>query len=277
MGQRQIACIFLSLASGIFGMPALSHEFWIAPTSYLADETTQIDAELLVGMDMVGSAQIHIKNEIKQSFRQLADQRKPNKGRLGDRPALQTMALGSGLHVLAHVTKQQSTSYKDLQKFQAFLEEKDLLAYLQEHRDRNLPEKDFAEGYVRHAKSLLVRGSAMGGDQILGLRLELVAMNNPYVMTLPNNIPILALEHGKPVANRRMTIQSRRPDGVTDRAFAMTNDQGLANIMLYPDREYLIDLVTMEQSDPATDPHQAPWRSHWASLTFQTPTKALAQ
>jgi len=76
-------------------MPAMAHEFWIAPTDYMADENSKIEAELLVGMDMVGAAQIYITSEMQESFRQLADQRKSNEGRLGNRPAIQTMPLGS--------------------------------------------------------------------------------------------------------------------------------------------------------------------------------------
>lgn len=263
--------IFFGMFAVSVAMPTMAHEFWIAPSDYMADENSKIEAELLVGMDMVGAAQIYITSDIQESFRQLADQRKSNEGRLGNRPAIQTMPLGSGLHVLAHVTTAQSTSYEDMEKFEAFLKEKDLLNFLDAHQARELPEKNFTESYVRHAKSLIVRGSADGQDQYVGLRVELVAKGNPYDMKLPGEFSVMALEHGKPVPQRRVTVQSRDDQGNITRDFAVTDDTGMAKIMIYPGREYLLDLVTMEQTDPETNQHKAPWRSHWASLTFRTP------
>lgn len=228
-------------------------------------------AQLRVGEEMHGSPQIYNASAFKRA--EIIGAGGPQKiaGQLGDRPAIVIAPpFGEGLATLLIETRPERVHYREWSKFTDFVAHKSLEGVLAEHFARGLPKTGFIERYSRFAKSLLAIGEGRGEDRVHGLRHELVALANPYVMA-GDELPVRLLFEGAPLAGAQIEVFARN-DGEVTIFKVQTDDDGVAIIPLEEDTEYLLDAVKMlalENEEDEAD--EAVWHSLWASLTFHTP------
>ncbi len=197
-------------------------------------------------------------------------------GQIGDRPALQMTAADDGLHVVVHVTGDNSLTYSDFELFTGFVAHKDLAGTLENHAARDLPETGFSELYSRYAKSLIAVGSGAGADRDLGLLTEITALANPYTDDLGDGFPVRLTYQGAPRADAQIEVFSRPSGGEVNAIFVRTNADGIAQIPVKAGHNYMLDAVVMRALDP--DFEDGPvWESLWANLTFLVPATEASQ
>lgn len=228
-------------------------------------------ADLLVGSGFLGVKQSYFPQRFARFEARMSETAVPVEGRLGDIPAM-TMALpGEGLWVIVHETRGDSLQYATRDQFEAFVAHKDLGDVLARHTARGLPELEFREAYTRYAKALVAVGDGAGGDSVVGLRTEIVALANPFTDDLAAGFPVRVLFEGAPRVNAQVEIFARDPSGVVTTSTTRTDENGEAVLPVAPGVEYLVDAVVMEDTgndDPAAGPV---WHSAWAALTFRVP------
>ena len=95
--------------------------------------------------------------------------------------------------------------YKSIDKFADFAAEKGENWAIETHFESKFPESDFKEDYYRFSKILIGVGDAKGADQSMGLNHELVALNNPYILSPSNEISVQLLFNDRPQKNRKIT------------------------------------------------------------------------
>ena len=262
-----LTAVTMALSAGA----AKAHEFWLSPDDYTVALADVMQVRMRVGQGMEGAALSYLPQAAARFEVVQGDTIRPVEGRMGDNPALAMPAEAEGLAIVVHETTDSQLTYSDFAVFQRFVAHKDFRTALADHAARGLPETGFGETYRRHAKSLIAVGSGAGSDRPMGLKIEIVALVNPYTDDLSQGMPLLVLLDGAPRADTQVELFQTAPDGTVTTTLHRTDAKGRVTVPMLPGMEYLadnVDLRALPNDDPAAGPV---WHSDWASLTFHTP------
>lgn len=250
---------------------ASSHEFWLSPEDYTVSDADVMQVRLRVGSGMKGAVLSYLPYDIARFEVVQGDMVRPVEGRMGDNPALAMYAQTDGLAVAVMETTDARLTYKEFATFERFVAHKDFKTAIADHKARGLPDVGFQETYRRHAKSLIAVGDGAGADRVMGLKIEIVALANPYTDDLSAGVPLLVLLDGAPRADVQVELFQTAPDGTVTSAMHRTDADGRVVVPVLPGMEYLadnVDLRALDNDDATVGPV---WHSDWASLTFHTP------
>ncbi len=258
----------LALGMLTTAVPAQAHEFWISPGSYQVAPGTAITLTTRVGENFKGGSGIYNPNRFARYDAFTAAGEMPVTGRIGDNPV--TLDAPEGLVTVVHETLDLSLRYTDPAKWQAFVDHKAFDGAMARHAARGLPDAGFVEAYRRFAKSLVAVGDGAGFDRQVGLRTEILALDNPYT-TDRSSIRVQVFLQNAPRVNAQVEIFDKAPDGTVTVSLTRTDGRGMAVVPVTPGHSYLVDAVTLVETannDPAAGPV---WQSLWAALTFAVP------
>lgn len=248
-----------------------AHEFWLSPDDYTISHADVMQVRLRVGSGMQGPALSYLPHEIVRFEVVQGDKVRAVTGRMGDNPAMAMVGETDGLAVVVHETADSRLTYDDFAIFQRFVAHKDFKTALADHAARGLPDSGFQETYRRYAKSLIAVGSGAGADRIMGMKIEIVALANPYTDNLSGGMPLLVLLDGTPRADVQVELFQTSPEGTVTTTMHRTDAEGRVSVPVMSGMEYMADNVSLRALD--NDDHQVGpvWHSDWASLTFHTP------
>jgi len=250
---------------------ANAHEFWLSPDDYTLTVEDMMQVRLRVGTGMVGPPRSYLPQDIARFEVVQGDSVRPVEGRMGDSPALNMPAGADGLAVVVHETTDSRLTYKEIAVFQRFVAHKDFATALADHAARGLPETGFQETYRRYAKSMIAVGSGAGSDRVIGLKIEIVALANPYTDDLTAGLPVQVLLDGAPRIDTQVEYFETAPDGTVTTTLYRTDAAGQVVLPVRPGMEYLVDSVSLRALDNDDALAGPVWHSDWASLTFHTP------
>ena len=267
----KLSVLLTALMVAFSTAPAKAHEFWLSPDDYTLAPEEVMQVRLRIGSEMKGATLAYLPNDITRFDILQGDTTRPVSGRLGDQPALQMPAETDGLAIVVHETADSRLTYTDFGVFQRFVAHKDFRTAIADHKARGLPETGFRETYRRYAKSLIAIGSGAGADRVVGLKIEIVALANPYTDDLSAGMPVQVLLDGAPRVDVQVELFQTAPDGTVTITKYRTDTEGKAVLPMQSGMEYLVDNVDLHAL-PNDDPVAGPvWHSDWASLTFRTP------
>ena len=276
--QKSTRLHFISLIVTFFySCTVLSaHEFWIEPIRFIVKETENISANIRVGQMMRGAAYGYYPNNFNRFEIKTNTSLYPLIGRLGDKPAISISPKGNSLITIIHETTNSTVTYNSWAKFEDFLTEKSMLKIKDLHIKNKYPKTGFKEIYSRYAKALIGSGDSIGIDQRIGLELELVLLQNPYVDDLSSGLTIELLYQGILRANTQIEIFTRGQDKVVARSTLFTNDDGQVIFKALPKMDYMINAVVMRrpkkiQNLSENSDQPILWESLWTSTTFRAP------
>ena len=254
---------------------AQAHEFWLLPDDFTPMSGAPLAVELRNGEKMKGMSLNYLPGNITRFEMVTGSEAIALTGRLGDMPALTTTAPGPGLAVLLHETTDATVTYKDHAQFTRFATHKAAAEMADLHLTRGLPLTGFKESYRRYAKSLIAVGDGpeawAGADRALGLRIEIVALANPYVDDVTEGLPLEVRLDGQPRAMAQIELFAQAPDGTVTVTRHTTDAAGRAVVPVQPGMTYLadnVDLYPLPNEDATAGPV---WHSDWASLTWAVP------
>ncbi|NNJ69074.1 MAG: DUF4198 domain-containing protein [Boseongicola sp.] len=265
-----IALVCLCLTA----LPASAHEFWLDPESSVATPGQSLSIGMRVGQDLVGQALPYLDTVVREMKHWPSGTSSQVNARLGDRPAMQDVALKQpGLHRFTVDTNPAYIVFDTLPEFTEYLEYEGLDDIAERHMDRQLPKVDIAESYIRNARTLVQVGPVAPDhlDAPTGMPFEIVVEGNPFAAD-QSEIDLKLTWQGKPAPDTQIAV-FHKPDGVKDlppatRTLVTTNGEGVATLDLSIAGQYLLNAVRM---DPVQGPGSVVWQSHWASLTFHLP------
>ena len=159
------------------------------PENHSVSVGDTLKIKLRVGQHLKGNQQPYIKSWFEEF--QILDKEgiRPVSGMQGDMPAFAMKVRTPGLQVVNYVSSTDDMRYHSKEQFERFIEYEGLTGVLERHQERGLPDLGFREDYVRCAKALAMGGSAEGQDLLVGMPLELLAEENPY-LTKSTNLPV---------------------------------------------------------------------------------------
>jgi hypothetical protein len=260
IGMLLLLCLSWGLTS------ARAHEAWIEPSSFSYDTGDTLSAHLRVGQMFRGNSLLYNRDKFERLQLVAGNRQEDIKGRLGDLPAIRHPVRHPGLQNLVFVSTGNRIHYETREKFANFARKEGVEWILEEHRRRGFPDQDFSETYFRYAKSLITVGNSKGNDRPMGLRLEIILLDNPYTPQR-NRIRAQVLWQGEPYGNAQLTIFRKPPDGDTIRETVRTGEDGIGLVPLEPGQRYLLNAVYAVPADKKKK--LAPvWYTHWASITF---------
>ncbi len=247
--------------------PVSAHEFWIEPQDFSIDAKTNIEADLRVGQHFKGDIFPYIPSRF-AAFKSYDDLGvRDVAGVAGDLPALAMPPRTEGLSIFTYVSAGERIRFRQWEKFADYLDLEGLTAIPALHDARGLPRDDIRELYTRCAKTLVSVGDdTTGQDRATGMRLELVAGENPMTIKPGTETSFTLLWEGKPLPDTQVALFSKgeTPDTGT-RTLARTDENGQARFTIPATGPYMAASVHMIEA-PAD--RNADWQSYWASLTF---------
>ncbi len=261
---------FVQSASLVFALglgPASAHEFWIEPLDFTVKPGGAVAAHNRIGQMLKGDIDPYISSTFERFTLTDADGTRPVKGNLGDRPALKMKPERDGLHIAAYQSTPSTLRYSAFGKFEKFVTKEGLAWVLDAHEQRGLPDTKFRESYTRFAKSLVAVGAGAGADTALGLRIELVALTNPYTEDGPVRVQLLF--EGEPAPDIQIAAFRRDADGAITREVTRTDAEGRATIPRQDAETTLLSAVHMVEPGAGLVKRKGVvWHSLWASLTY---------
>jgi hypothetical protein len=232
-----------------------------------------MSAGLFNGQNFKGGELAYFEKTFQRFEIALGDRVEPLKGRTGDKPALNTAALGEGLHVALYESAGDTVYYAEQVKFENFAKHKDFKGALEQHKERGLSEGKFSEYYTRHVKVLLAVGSGAGEDRAYGLETEIVALKNPYTDDVSKGMPVRVLYRGAPRANAQIELFDKNAEGKVLITLIRTNAEGVGFLPVSKGHSYLVDAVVLREPEAGSkaEASGAAWETLWAALTFAVP------
>lgn len=269
--MKKLVALFLGLAAP-FAAPVEAHEFWLEPLAYQVSSDGSLQAEIVNGQKFAGVKLAYLNQRILRYEAWLGDTVKEITMRNGDTPGLQTEPVGDGLNVVVYQSSVSTVSYESWEKFQSFVEHKDLPATHEAHLAAGFPDADFKEAYARFSKTLIGVGDAAGSDARRGLETELVALSNPYVDDLTEGFKVQLFYQFDPRPDTQIEVFDKSPDGVVTVTTTRTDANGIASVPVTAGHSYMLDSVYLRAPAPDLAAETgAIYETLWANLTFGVP------
>ena len=241
-----------------------AHELWLEPVSFNFDNKELFKININIGQNFTGSSFGFYSPNKKKLYLENKNEVINLSQRNGNFPAIQTLVLGKGFHILNYETNNEFLKYDTIEKFEDFIEEQGLQNTISKLDRNKIP----TENYRRFAKALITDGNNHFFIQKPKLDLDLIALSSPY--DLKSNIFKFQLfEKNKPLGNWQVTIFSKDEKNIYKEKIK-TKPNGMGKIKIIKDRSYLLSAVKIDKVDYLKKlKFKSDWFSLWASLVFK--------
>ena len=241
-----------------------AHELWLEPINFKFNNKEVSKIHIKVGQNFNGSPFGYYDPNKKNLYLENKNKVINLPQRDGNFPAIQTLILDKGFHILNYETNYEFLKYESIEKFEDFLKEQNFESTLNKFDKNKLP----TESYRRFAKALMTNGNKSFFIQKPKLDFEIIALTSPY--NLKEEIFEFQLfEKGSPLENWQITIFSRDEEN-SYKEIVKTNPNGVGKIRIFENRTYLLSAVKLDKANYIEKlKYKSDWFSLWASLTFK--------
>jgi uncharacterized GH25 family protein len=244
-----------------------AHEFWLQPRAFVYKPGDQLVVDFMVGEGFDGAywdLQRHRVERLDMYNRfGVTDLSKDLKATQGSN--LTYTFSNVGTHLLA---LQSNSAYIELdaEKFNAYLDEDGLDNVKALRHSRGEEQKLSRENYRRFAKLLVQSGDHPDDTykQKVGLRLEIIPMQNPYAMKAGDYLECSVYYEGQPEAHALVKVWNHIGNRVFLQNIYSEND-GSIKFPISNAGPWMVSTVKMVASESP----DADWESMWASLVFE--------
>lgn len=244
-----------------------AHVFWIQLSASRPAVGERVSVQMHVGDDYPGEIVPRNNARIEKFVVARPDGTEvPMTGKDADPIAARLVPDLAGGYMIAYRSKPSSVELEG-EKFTGYLKEKGLDRIIARREKEGRSAATAKEIFSRAAKFALATketGPQDAATKRLGLRCEIVPKSNPALMSAGDEIAIVVLFEGKPLAS---TLVDARPAAdKTMKLQTRTNERGEASIRLPIAGLWVVD--TVEMVDAPKD-SGAEYESIWASLAFE--------
>lgn len=243
-----------------------AHEFWLQPKKFQYGVGESAEIDFMVGENFVGELWDLKKHRIqkldhyaKDYSKSLIDRTSPSTDK---KLSIKLEKAGTHLFVL-----QSHNAFIELEaeKFNEYLKEDGLDDVIDYRTKNNAMNKSAKEHYARCAKVLVHAGNVTDDTykKRVGLPLEIVPVNDPYVAKPGEEISFLVLYEGKPLPFTLVKVWNRKENN-TIMQNIYTQKDGIITTRLSNTGTWMVSSVKMIPAKEAS----ADWQSYWASLVF---------
>ena len=262
---KQVLYLFVIILLVIFlKFKVQAHELWLEPVNFNFNNKELFKTNINIGQDFIGSPFGFYSPNKKSLY--LENRKKVTKlsQRDGDFPAIQTLILEQGFHILNYETNNEFLKYDSVEKFEDFIKEQGLQSTIKKLDRNKIP----TENYRRFAKVLITDGNKGFFIQKPKLDFEIIALNTPYE-DKSIFFEFQLFEKNKPLGNWQITIFSKDENNIYKEKIK-TNSNGVGKIKTIENRTYLISAVKLNKANYFQKiKFKSDWFSLWASLVIK--------
>ena len=262
--RKKLTLIFALFFTGLF-----AHEFWLMPSKFRLAVNETIDLRLYVGEDFTGEIWanrikrlLNLKIHTKSGVRDLT-----NQAIQSDSLPIPVKFTTEGTHLLSMASKNSFIAL-EADKFNDYLEE-DGIENIYELRKKNGQlNKASKEFYSRCAKSIVQVGNKTDDSykKNTGMPLEIIALKNPYLLKVGQEMQVKVLYKNQPLANKMILAWHKTDTQKTTHQKLRTDKNGVLSLILDKNGYWMISTVHMIslKNNPEAD-----YQSYWGNLTFE--------
>ncbi len=263
------AAMLSTLAIALCSASVNAHEFWVEPSTFIPEADDPIGIRLCVGDGFEGWSLPRDARRIEHFVAAGPGGEQPIVGLDGADPAGVVRLTAPGGYVIAY---RSNPAFQVLpaDRFEEHLRDKGLERIVALRRERGASDRKAREAYSRHAKALIRVGGALTAavDRAVGLRLELIAEPDLFLVRAGDQRSFRLLYRGRPLAGA--LVAASRPETADDDLKARTDADGRASFRMREPGMWRVAAVHMIE---ARGNVAADWESLWASLTFELPSQ----
>jgi len=262
---KQILFFFIIIFLVIFlKVKVHAHELWLEPINFNFNNKELFKTNINIGQDFMGSPFGFYSPNKKSLYLENRNKVTKLSQRDGDFPAIQTLILEQGFHVLNYETNNELLKYDSVKKFEDFIKEQGLQSTINEFDRNKIP----TENYRRFAKVLISDGNKGFFIQKPKLDFEIIALSTPYELK-SSFFEFQLFEKKKPLGNWQITIFSKDENN-TYKEKIKTNSNGVGKIRTIENRTYLFSAVKLDKANYFQKlKFKSDWFSFWASLVIK--------
>lgn len=241
-----------------------AHELWLEPINFRFNNKEVSKIHIKVGEKFNGSPFGYYDPNKKNLYLENKNKVMNLSQRDGNFPAIQTLILDKGFHVITYETNFEFLKYESLEKFKDFIKEQGLLSSVGNIDINKTP----TENYRRFAKTLMTDGYKDFFIQKPKLDFEIIALTSPYNLQ-EELFEFQLFEKGSSLKNWQIIIFSRDEEN-SYKEIVKTNTNGVGRIKIFDNRAYLLSAVKLDKANYLEKiKYKSDWFSLWASLTFK--------
>ena len=248
---------------------AYSHDIWLHPTQFSLSKGDTLDVYQVVGHDLDIEVILPLRKELTKRFELITPSGSVDL--LSELPDESRLLLKGKLDFegLALLTMEHDFLKVEFssEKFSEYLKHEEF-KNIEKLRDRMGRRPKQRERYARTLKSLIQVGKIADGElhkQVLGQKIEILLLQNPYLLDPGDDLDVQVLFDGKPLADKLVWILNGELKRLVSKSKSHTNTHGIARFNLEREGFWLIRVVHLL---PCSDRADANWESYWSSFTF---------
>lgn len=250
-----------------FSATAFAHEYWFEPETFFPKQGEKIAVHLYVGDGLVKDREERpFKVEKTPLFKLFSvDKTSDLKSMMTeDAMPIYTFSADEAGNYLLAMERNWSYIKLEAKKFEDYLREDGIEFIIAERAKLGETNKEGSERYSRYLKSLLQVGDRQNDvyKKSLGMKLEIMPLENPYSKKVGDKVKFQILFDGKPLADRTVFADNR--NSTTQKM--KTDKNGKVTVKLDHSGLWLVRLVNMRRC-PANC-GEAVWESFWGAITF---------
>ena len=250
-----------------------SHDIWLLPDRFTLAKDDTLTVRQLAGSELEIEVELEFMRGTTRRFELMTSEESVNL--LSEFPDAKTQPVvkpvlkrkldfdGLALLVMDHSFLYDKFSRK---KFIEYLEEEGF--ELEKFQDQIGDKSTQVERWARTVKCLVQVGDVTEGDlhkRKVGQKLEILLLQNPYQLSLGDELEVQVLFDDKPLEDQLVTAFNGDGEQRILTARSHTNAQGIARFNLDRKEFWLIRLVyLMPCPHPKVD-----WESYWTSYSFE--------
>ena len=262
--KKTIYSLFILL---VISTLTFAHEFWLQPQKFILKPSEKTNIDVFVGENYTGSkvdaskftvAKLtHYGNGMEEDFM--------SKLSTKDSVKIEASFASEGNHLVAFNNTNKFIELK-AKKFNEYLKGEGLENIIKLRKQQGKENKVGREFYQRCVKTLFQVGDVQDETfkQNTGMRLEVIALENPYSVKDKKTIPFKILFDNKVVMNA-LVLAWHSENGKTTVEKMRSNKAGEVMIPITKAGRWMISTVKMI---PNTDNKKADYQSFWGSYTF---------
>lgn len=277
--RTPVVSALLAVLATVGAIPAVAHEYWLAPSRYRAGPGETVTLGAFVGTGFRGEARPYATARAVRFGLTAARRADLMPASVNGEMAWAGFEMQDGEGALVSYQSNFATIELPAAEFDDYLRMEGLTGPLAARAELGTQAGPGRERYARCPKTWIA-GTKAGGarwQNRVGLPLEIVPLADP---ASASPLPVRVLWRGRPLAGvmvRAWTtplgaagapVDAAARDSVGPAAERVTDARGEASLMLSGAGEWMIGAVHML---PCTERRQADWESWWASLTFARP------
>lgn len=246
-----------------------AHDYWLRPQKFILSKGDTLIVHLYVGDKLKAEIERELQMEMTEKFELVKNDGIVDLLSQANDKSLPILKREIDFDGLGLIVMERGWAHIELnaQEFNEYLKHEGIT-------DIKIDSKNGVqkERYRRYLKSLVLSGEEVKGEiykKVLGQRLEIVLLKNPYLLKVGDDLEVQVLFEGKPLVNKIVTLYSTGQNDVFEQR-VKTNKNGVAKFKVKNSGFQLVRLVHLRKCENCDDIN---WESFWASFSFEIPQR----